>query len=809
LNSPVIRTSKPSGVGVCGVESSADTTAAATAATSTAVNVETVGPIERLTAADSSTITSDSATATTTAAATSAIPQMPVQTVMLRPSFSRNSAYYYSAAQRLNTTACSPPSKRLKETISFDSILPDRSNSNSIDNLSVPLSHTMIGKSKFRALTRIGLLRLSLDCVEFPFDNSSDGHNGSSDSVHREASLAYIRIPHKIVTVTYFATKPLAFIGYRPTDKAECARICQQAGLPEDYLCCATTGARRWVIGLVAEDKSDADPLVSNIQQLIHWYERAGSQLCVRIMKLNDVSGRSVLHDCDPQLLLAMTPSPTTTAAELTTTTTTTTAATAITSPAEKAEDTAKTAISSEATTLGTTDSSAVIVVSEASNAVIPVSSVASSAAATPTLRLHPPSLQQQQQQQQARRIVFIRTQASPSLSQPTQPAQAQLSLSSVQTVRIIISPSAAATSKAITLPTLVPQPPPPPPPPLIEKFTYRPGGSNGITITDTDLACLRSGNYLNDVIIDFYLKYILHELLTPEQRARTHLFNSFFYKRLAHCAGIEAAEAAAAAVAVDASIAAERRHASVAKWTRKVDLFSKDFIIIPINENYHWFLVVICFPMLAGCVDYNDMLNAERAAQTEATTGPNGTTAESTAPSNSSQDQAPQPLPAGAVRSDDGTLQLPCVLVFDSLSGTAHRGPNVKIIREYLQVEWDIKKRAGLGPKRFDKGTMRGFSPHVPQQPNFVDCGPYVLHYAEMFYKRPIPEFTKAYFQEHMRNWFNNAEIQNKRAEMQQLIVQLYRKLGPDKPHCGGDDDPIEESEVVTAACQTESCRS
>uniref|UniRef100_A0A1I8F267 ULP_PROTEASE domain-containing protein n=1 Tax=Macrostomum lignano TaxID=282301 RepID=A0A1I8F267_9PLAT len=616
---------------------------------------------------------------------------------------------------RLNTT-CSPPSKRLKETISFDSILPDRSNSNSIDNLSIPLSHTMIGKSKFRALTRIGLLRLSLDCVEFPFNNSSDGHNGSSDSVHREASLAYIRIPHKIVTVTYFATKPLAFIGYRPTDKVECARICQQAGLPEDYLCCATTGARRWVIGLVAEDKSDADPLVSNIQQLIHWYERAGSQLCVRIMKLNDVSGR-----------------------------------------------------------------------------------------------LHPPSLQQQQQQQQqARRIVFIRTQASPSLSQPTQPAQAQLSLSSssVQTVRIIISPSAAATSKAITLPTLVPQPPPPPPPPLIEKFTYRPGGSNGITITDTDLACLRSGNYLNDVIIDFYLKYILHELLTPEQRARTHLFNSFFYKRLAHCAGIEAAEAAAAAVAVDASVAAERRHASVAKWTRKVDLFSKDFIIIPINENYHWFLVVICFPMLAGCVDYNDMLNAERAAQTEATAGPNGTTAESTAPSNSSQDQAPQPLPAGAVRSDDGTLQLPCVLVFDSLSGTAHRGPNVKIIREYLQVEWDIKKRAGLGPKRFDKGTMRGFSPHVPQQPNFVDCGPYVLHYAEMFYKRPIPEFTKAYFQEHMRNWFNTAEIQNKRAEMQQLIVQLYRKLGPDKPHCGGDDDPIEESEV-TAACQTESCRS
>jgi Ulp1 family protease len=30
-----------------------------------------------------------------------------------------------------------------------------------------------------------------------------------------------------------------------------------------------------------------------------------------------------------------------------------------------------------------------------------------------------------------------------------------------------------------------------------------------------------------------------------------------------------------------------EKRHARVKKWTKHVDLFEKDFIIVPINERY------------------------------------------------------------------------------------------------------------------------------------------------------------------------------------------------------------------------------
>ena len=53
-----------------------------------------------------------------------------------------------------------------------------------------------------------------------------------------------------------------------------------------------------------------------------------------------------------------------------------------------------------------------------------------------------------------------------------------------------------------------------------------------------------------------------------PALAERVHYFNSYFYKK------ISSKKDAAAA------------HALVAKWTAKVDLFSKEFIIVPINEQ-------------------------------------------------------------------------------------------------------------------------------------------------------------------------------------------------------------------------------
>ena len=35
----------------------------------------------------------------------------------------------------------------------------------------------------------------------------------------------------------------------------------------------------------------------------------------------------------------------------------------------------------------------------------------------------------------------------------------------------------------------------------------------------------------------------------------------------------------------------------SVRRWTKNVDIFTKDFLFVPINESLHWSLAVVCWP--------------------------------------------------------------------------------------------------------------------------------------------------------------------------------------------------------------------
>ncbi len=45
------------------------------------------------------------------------------------------------------------------------------------------------------------------------------------------------------------------------------------------------------------------------------------------------------------------------------------------------------------------------------------------------------------------------------------------------------------------------------------------------------------------------------------------------------------------------AAARADAAHARVSKWTARVDLFAKDFLIIPVNQTLHWTLAIVCHP--------------------------------------------------------------------------------------------------------------------------------------------------------------------------------------------------------------------
>ncbi|KAI6689227.1 hypothetical protein NL676_026055 [Syzygium grande] len=117
------------------------------------------------------------------------------------------------------------------------------------------------------------------------------------------------------------------------------------------------------------------------------------------------------------------------------------------------------------------------------------------------------------------------------------------------------------------------------------EEFIYPKGEADAVSISKRDVDLLQPETFINDTIIDFYIKYLKNRI-QPDEKHRYHFFNSFFFRKLAD-------------LDKDPSSASDGRAAflRVRKWTRKLNLFEKDYIFIPVNFNLHWSLIVICHP--------------------------------------------------------------------------------------------------------------------------------------------------------------------------------------------------------------------
>ena len=113
--------------------------------------------------------------------------------------------------------------------------------------------------------------------------------------------------------------------------------------------------------------------------------------------------------------------------------------------------------------------------------------------------------------------------------------------------------------------------------------FSYPADKPYPISVTDYDLSKLDEGEFLNDTIVDFYLRYLREE--NPQDFQSTHIFSSFFYQSLVN----RAAEIA--------SNRLESGFEKVKKWTSKVDIFEKEFVVVHICESAHWYLGIIYNP--------------------------------------------------------------------------------------------------------------------------------------------------------------------------------------------------------------------
>ncbi|KAH8664101.1 hypothetical protein BX600DRAFT_436669 [Xylariales sp. PMI_506] len=103
--------------------------------------------------------------------------------------------------------------------------------------------------------------------------------------------------------------------------------------------------------------------------------------------------------------------------------------------------------------------------------------------------------------------------------------------------------------------------------------------GKNRATVDKDDIPRLDEGQFLNDNLIIFKLRHLQYELEMnrPDLAERIHFHNTFFYERLK-----------------PTKSGGDINYDSVKGWTSKVDLFAKDFIVVPINEYHHWYVAII-----------------------------------------------------------------------------------------------------------------------------------------------------------------------------------------------------------------------
>nr|XP_056705309.1 sentrin-specific protease 1 [Euleptes europaea] len=92
------------------------------------------------------------------------------------------------------------------------------------------------------------------------------------------------------------------------------------------------------------------------------------------------------------------------------------------------------------------------------------------------------------------------------------------------------------------------------------------------LTITRKDIHTLSNLNWLNDEIINFYMNMLM-ERSKQKGFPTVHAFNTFFFTKL-KTAGYQA----------------------VKRWTKKVDVFSVDILLVPIHLGVHWCLAVMDF---------------------------------------------------------------------------------------------------------------------------------------------------------------------------------------------------------------------
>lgn len=309
------------------------------------------------------------------------------------------------------------------------------------------------------------------------------------------------------------------------------------------------------------------------------------------------------------------------------------------------------------------------------------------------------------------------------------------------------------------------------------------------VTIVESDISKLEKSAYLNDAIIEFYLRFLEFKAERAGHSERIHILSTFFYSKLAD-RGYD--------------------YAAVSRWTAKVDIFAMNYVLVPINQNSHWYIIVICNPgsclrearsesSEAQAKDATSVLSpaAQLAASTEEVSETAYTNAvtkplhqlsldDSSSRDNSHTDEmandvveiaAPPAKPRkfraqrksnGAPRYKPGKAM---IVSMDSMGGKHQLASST--IRHWLEEEAFRKHGVKINKKVEHFNALS-----LPEQPDTHNCGIYLLAYMEQFFDHP-DGFIRQALQPRSgnRKIIDDINSQDARTKIRQLLLDLRKQ--------------------------------
>lgn len=355
------------------------------------------------------------------------------------------------------------------------------------------------------------------------------------------------------------------------------------------------------------------------------------------------------------------------------------------------------------------------------------------------------------------------------------------------------------------------------------EPLIFPLGGTNKALVDMRDIERLDEGEYLNDNLIAFYLRYLQEksERDHPDVSKRVLFMNTFFYPRLTKGKGRKNID-----------------YDAVKRWTSKVNVFKYDYIVVPVNENQHWYVAIICntpklllppedrIPKEEGQVHGKEVVDLGDAGDTIDTAQPTSKHKEGSVTREmarkvsrlSIEDRgSPEPQPNGANHidverinpatpnhistADDDTdrpqkatssaakgrkgkrksippvrkynTEEPRIITLDSLA--LSHSPTCSNLRDFLIAE--AKEKLGVDIT-LAQPSIGMTAKNIPEQNNYWDCGLFLLGYIEGFLDHP-DETIHGIMQGRtdMASSFPKMNASDMRASMRDLVFKLRRE--------------------------------